>query len=74
MPVHLLIHCYAGISRSTATALAILMQVYGQGREEEAVRHLFRIRPQAAPNPRIVLETDLILGCGGQLVAAVAWS
>ena len=74
LPVHLLIHCQAGVSRSTAAALAILMQVYGLGREEDAVRHLFRIRPQARPHQRIVLVTDLLLGCRGQLVAAVAWA
>lgn len=74
LPVHLLIHCPKGVSRSTAAALAILMQIYGPGREQDAVRHLFEVRPQAIPNRRMIRETDLILGCGGQLVAAVAWA
>ncbi len=74
VPVHLLIHCYAGVSRSTAIALAILMMLYGKDAEDQAVEYLLRIRPQAMPNVRIVREADLILGCGGQLIAAVASS
>lgn len=70
-PVHLLIHCYAGVSRSTAMALAILMMFYGPGGEVQAVGHLLQLRPQAMPNARIVHEVDILFGCNGQLVAAV---
>ena len=49
----LLIHCHAGISRSTAIALAILSQRLGPGKESEAMDELLRLRPEAVPNLHI---------------------
>lgn len=67
----LLVHCEMGVSRSTATALAILADRHGDGAEDEAVAHLLRIRPVASCNPFIVATADDILGRGGRLVAAL---
>ena len=63
----LLLHCYAGISRSTAGAL-IALSLWQD--EFEAARALRAAAPHAIPNPRIIALADAILGRGGRLVAA----
>lgn len=47
-----LIHCWAGISRSTAAGLILLMMRYKD--KEKAVKELFLIKPNASPNTRMV--------------------
>ncbi len=60
----LLVHCWAGVSRSTAVALALIvraMHANGCSDDEmvgDACEILLAIRPQAAPNP-LVLELGL---------------
>jgi predicted protein tyrosine phosphatase len=56
-----LIHCWAGISRSTAVAFAILCQSTGPGRETDCIESILAIRPQAFPNALIVELADRIL-------------
>ena len=58
---HVLIHCWAGISRSTAVAYAILCQFMGPGRESECIEAILAVRPQAFPNTLIVDLADRIL-------------
>jgi predicted protein tyrosine phosphatase len=60
----LLVHCRAGISRSAAVALGLIIRGFVQRGdeqfEEEAVQQLLELRPQAAPNAlvlRLLLET-----------------
>lgn len=64
-----LIHCEAGVSRSTAAALSILVQHHGLDKLEECAQMLLDVRPQACPNPLITKWADDILGCGGKLHA-----
>tara|TARA_R110002167_G_scaffold103658_2_gene268001 strand:+ start:1437 stop:1949 length:513 start_codon:yes stop_codon:yes gene_type:complete len=66
----MIVHCYAGISRSTAAALAVLC-LYNEGREYEAARLLRQRAPHARPNRRIVQLTDRALGLDGRLIDAV---
>ena len=66
----LVIHCYAGISRSTAAALLVLC-CYNRGREREAVHLLRKRAPHAYPNQRMIALADDLLGCGGRLEEAV---
>jgi len=66
----LLIHCEAGVSRSTATALIMYACWLGQGREEEAMERLIARRPYAIPNRRMVAFADSLLGLGGRLLEA----
>lgn len=54
------VHCFSGISRSTAVALAILY--LSRGSEDEAARELIRIRHIAHPHPGLVSFFDAILG------------
>jgi predicted protein tyrosine phosphatase len=58
---HLLIHCHAGISRSTAAA-AVLMAQFNPGRETEAFLALLEMRRHAWPNTRVVELAGRILG------------
>jgi predicted protein tyrosine phosphatase len=64
----LLVHCLAGVSRSTAVACGILCQ-HGLA-PGEAVKYVFSIRPQAFPNEHVLTLFDEILGLEGKLVTA----
>src|SRR5512145_3006315 len=66
----LLIHCEAGISRSTATALIIYACWLGPGRENEAMRRVGAQRRFAFPNRRIVALADNLLALDGRLLQA----
>lgn len=66
----LLIHCEAGVSRSTATALIIYAYWLGQGLEDEAMRRVITQRPFAIPNRRMVALADRVLGLDGRLLQA----
>ena len=63
---HLLIHCHAGISRSTAVACGVLCQ-HGLN-PKEAVNTVFTLRSQALPNPRIIVLFDKLLSLEGELI------
>jgi predicted protein tyrosine phosphatase len=69
---HLLIHCHAGISRSTAAMLMIWAQAHPGESEDAAVDRLLAIRPQAWPNSRMIAFGDELLGRDGRLTAAVS--
>jgi predicted protein tyrosine phosphatase len=67
---HLLIHCHAGVSRSTA-ALAILLAREHPEDEAAVFERLVAIRPQAWPNSRMIGFADEMLGRSGRLRAAL---
>jgi predicted protein tyrosine phosphatase len=67
----LLIHCEAGVSRSTATALIMYACWLGPGREYEAMRRVVTQRPIALPNLRMVALGDEVLGLDGRLLQAL---
>ena len=67
---HLLIHCHAGVSRSTAAA-ALLMAQHNPGRESDAFLALLDLRPQAWPNTRMVEIADRLLERRGALKAGL---
>lgn len=64
----LLIHCHAGMRRSPAIALAIMMARGNSA--SEAAEHLASIHPAASPNPLMVALTDDLFACDGALIAA----
>jgi predicted protein tyrosine phosphatase len=64
---HLLVHCHAGVSRSTAAA-AILLAQRNPGSEAEAFRTVARIRPGAWPNRRMVEIADRLMHREGRLI------
>ena len=65
------IHCQAGISRSTAAATIFHAVLLGEGREDEAIARVLAAREFAIPNRRMILLADEILGRDGRLIAAV---
>jgi len=69
---HLLVHCHAGVSRSTASMALILAQARPDRPPAEALAEVARIRPQAWPNLRLLEIGDTLLGLRGKLVDAAA--
>jgi predicted protein tyrosine phosphatase len=68
----LLIHCFAGISRSTAAAYTVMCALAGDGSEDRLARELRTHSPQATPNRRIVALADDLLSRRGRMVDAIA--
>jgi predicted protein tyrosine phosphatase len=69
---HVLIHCHAGVSRSTAAAALLLAQAAPDRPAPEIFTEIARLRPRAWPNLRLLELGDPMLGRGGALVAGVA--
>jgi predicted protein tyrosine phosphatase len=67
----LLIHCWAGVSRSMASAFIILCDRLGQDREIEIALAMRRRAPHASPNSLLVRHADDALGRGGRMVTAL---
>jgi len=67
----LLIHCHAGIARSTAIALAIIADRCGPGREAEALEQMLQLQPEAVPNLMVMRHADRLLNRQGALLACV---
>ena len=68
----IVVHCFAGISRSTAAAYITLCAVNPSRDEEEIARHLRSASRFASPNPLIVALGDRLLGRAGRMVDAIA--
>ncbi len=67
----LLIHCWAGISRSTAAAYISLCALNPEADEFELARKLRQASPTASPNRRLVQLGDLVLARSGRMIEAV---
>ena len=67
----MVIHCWAGISRSMASAFAILCDRLGPDREIEIARAIRRRAPHAQPNRLLVQHADDALKRGGRMIAAL---
>ena len=68
---HLLVHCHAGVSRSTASTALILAQTAPDRSAREIFERVGELRPRVWPNLRILELGDALLGRGGEIVAAV---
>ena len=68
---HLLVHCHAGISRSSASMALLLAQAVPQAAGAEIFDELLRIRPKIWPNLRIIELGDAALSRKGALIEAV---
>jgi len=66
----MLIHCWAGISRSTAAAFVALCALNPHADELAVARRLRGASPEATPNARIVALGDEALDRKGRMVAA----
>lgn len=66
-----LVHCWAGISRSTAAAYILLCDIRGAGHEAAIARELRELAPHAQPNRLMIRHADQFLGREGRMIAAV---
>lgn len=67
----LVIHCFAGISRSTASAYIVASALAPQRDEVELAKELRWLSPSATPNPRLIAVADALLGREGRMIAAI---
>lgn len=67
----MIIHCYAGISRSTASAFAAVCALNPHRDEASIARQIRAASPSASPNRLIVALADAALGRKGRMVRAL---
>jgi predicted protein tyrosine phosphatase len=67
----LLVHCWMGVSRSTAAALIIAAALVPQEDENDLAQDLRAYSPTATPNARMIALADDCLRRQGRLVEAV---
>jgi predicted protein tyrosine phosphatase len=67
----ILIHCYAGLSRSTATAFITACAHNPGANEEEVALALRQASPHASPNRHFVALADAALGRSGRMSRAI---
>jgi predicted protein tyrosine phosphatase len=67
----LVMHCYAGVSRSTAGAFVSACALNPRRPEAQIAQDIRRLSPTATPNIRIVMLADRMLRRGGRMVAAI---
>ncbi len=66
----MLIHCWAGISRSTASAYTALCMMRDEP-EDVLARELREASASATPNPLLIAHVDTLLGRNGRMVQAI---
>jgi predicted protein tyrosine phosphatase len=67
----LVIHCFAGVSRSTASAFAAACALNPHREEISFARQIRNASPMASPNRLIVSLADQALGRGGRMLRAL---
>jgi predicted protein tyrosine phosphatase len=68
----LVVHCYAGVSRSTAAAFVIVCALSPDRDELGVAAALRAASPTATPNARLIAVADQVLSRNGRMVAATA--
>jgi predicted protein tyrosine phosphatase len=68
----MVVHCYAGISRSTAAAYITLCAIRPERDEREIAERLRAASRFATPNARLVALADAMLERDGRMIAAIA--
>jgi predicted protein tyrosine phosphatase len=68
----LVIHCWAGVSRSTAAAYIAACALSEPHREKDLARMLRERSPTATPNALMIDMADRLLGRRGRMVDAIA--
>ncbi len=67
---HLLVHCHAGISRSTASMTLLLAQAQPDLSADQVFAQVTHIREKAWPNLRILMLGEELLGRQGEFTRA----
>jgi predicted protein tyrosine phosphatase len=70
-PTHLLVHCHAGVSRSSASMILLLAQAKPEIPADEITLEIQRVRPIAWPNLRLITFGDALLARNGEIIEAV---
>ena len=70
----MVVHCYAGISRSTASAFAAACMLNPHRDEIEIARQIRARSPIASPNRLIVSLADRALGREGRMLRWTKWA
>lgn len=68
----MVVHCWAGVSRSTASAYIAACALRPDLSEVSLARDLREASPSATPNSRLVALADEILGREGRMTRAIA--
>lgn len=68
----MLIHCWAGVSRSPAAAYIVACDRALPGDEARLAAGLRAAAPFATPNPLLIALADRVLGRGGAMIAAIS--
>lgn len=63
-----LIHCYAGISRSTAAAMIVLARLSHKEKANEHYKTVLAVRDIAEPNTLMLEYADTMMGLNGALI------
>lgn len=69
--VECLVHCQAGISRSTAAAFILLAVLTGEWKERDCINEIYQRRNIMKPNPLIIEFADKLLNRGGKMLSLV---
>ena len=67
----MLIHCWAGVSRSPAAAYVVACDRAPPGAETRLAARLRAAAPFATPNPLLIALADRLLRRGGAMIAAI---
>lgn len=67
----IVVHCFAGISRSTAAAFMLACALEPERSEQEIARSLRAASPFATPNRLLVSIADAVLDRDGRMIAAI---
>ncbi len=67
----ILVHCWAGVSRSSAVAFILACERNPETPEKEIAAHIRAVSPIAHPNARLVALADNMLGRQGRMVDAI---
>jgi predicted protein tyrosine phosphatase len=67
----MVVHCYMGISRSSASAFVSVCALNPRRDESSIAQALRQASPTATPNMRIVSLADRLLGRDGRMIAAI---
>ena len=67
----IVVHCFAGISRSTAAAFISMCALNPERNELEVAQYLRAASPSATPNIRLVAIADGLLDRQGRMIAAI---
>jgi predicted protein tyrosine phosphatase len=68
----MVIHCWAGISRSTAAGYIAKCMLQPDADEFHLAQHLREVSPSATPNPMLIALADEALRRGGRMRRAIA--